>query len=108
MLRVPDGDLRRAYEPAATIDTPAPAPVAPQKPVPPVQVTLAGRHHTDRARILAVLREGPATTRQIADYMGILQTNVSAHLSTMWRAGVVKRKEIEFSRALLYSIGDAE
>ena len=45
-----------------------------------------------RLRLLELLREGASTPQELSDTLGLSQQNVSKHLLTLHRAGVVSRR----------------
>ncbi len=45
-----------------------------------------------RLRLVELLSRGPSTPQELSDTLGLSQQNVSKHLLTLYRAGVVSRR----------------
>ena len=45
-----------------------------------------------RLRLVELLTDGPATPQELSDELGLSQQNVSKHLLSLHRAGVVSRR----------------
>lgn len=57
-----------------------------------------------RLKILFILKDGEKPVKELTDFLGIRQANISKHLSILRSAGIVKAKRVK--NKVIYSFSD--